>query len=103
MTTENREERIRLRAYELWVAEGMPAGREADHWYDAEREIAAAEQTVLAENGHSGGELSAMPEMKGAEGPKARTRAVRSKSAADTEGVAQPRTPRTARRTAKPA
>ncbi|MBB5752955.1 DUF2934 domain-containing protein [Prosthecomicrobium pneumaticum] len=110
MTTENREERIRVRAYEIWVAEGMPAGREADHWYNAEREIAEAEQPAPAENGHAAaGELSAMPEMKGAaEGPRARTRSSRAKPAAAetaalTEGVAQPRPPRTTKRAAKPA
>jgi Protein of unknown function (DUF2934) len=33
-------ERVRLRAYELWESEGRPAGREYDHWLQAEREVA---------------------------------------------------------------
>lgn len=34
-----REDRIRNRAYELWQQQGAPEGRPDDHWYQAEREI----------------------------------------------------------------
>jgi Protein of unknown function (DUF2934) len=34
-------ERVQRRAYELWESEGRPAGREHDHWMQAEREIAS--------------------------------------------------------------
>lgn len=37
--TENREDRIRNRAYELWQKAGAPEGKPDDHWYQAEREI----------------------------------------------------------------
>lgn len=37
--TENREDRIRNRAYELWQKDGAPEGKPDDHWYQAEREI----------------------------------------------------------------
>jgi hypothetical protein len=33
------QERVRRRAYELWEGEGRPAGREHDHWFQAEREV----------------------------------------------------------------
>ena len=33
-------ERVQRRAYELWESEGRPAGREHDHWLQAERELA---------------------------------------------------------------
>ena len=33
-------ERVRRRAYELWESEGRPAGREHDHWFQAEHEVA---------------------------------------------------------------
>ncbi|WP_142847050.1 DUF2934 domain-containing protein [Telmatospirillum sp. J64-1] len=33
------EEQIRRRAYELWEDQGRPAGREHEHWLQAEREI----------------------------------------------------------------
>jgi len=39
-------ELIRLRAYEYWVREGQPEGRELEHWLMARRDIlgSAAEQ-----------------------------------------------------------
>ena len=33
------EERIRIRAYELWELAGQPPGREDEFWYQAEKEI----------------------------------------------------------------
>lgn len=38
---EDREERIRARAYQLWEAEGGPHGRDEEHWRRAEDEIDA--------------------------------------------------------------
>ncbi|HYD30561.1 MAG TPA: DUF2934 domain-containing protein [Azospirillaceae bacterium] len=40
------EERIRCRAFALWVAEGRPDGRAADHWAEAERAVLAEEAGV---------------------------------------------------------
>lgn len=37
----DQEERIRLRAYEIWEREGRPEGREAEHWDRARSEIEA--------------------------------------------------------------
>ena len=37
--TDEREDRIRERAHELWQQEGAPDGKPDDHWYRAEREI----------------------------------------------------------------
>ena len=34
-------ERVRLRAYAIWMDEGQVDGREHEHWHQAEREIAA--------------------------------------------------------------
>jgi hypothetical protein len=36
----DREEQLRQRAYEIWEAEGRPEGRHKDHWHQAERELA---------------------------------------------------------------
>ena len=36
---QDREDRIRKRAYQLWQQEGSPEGRPDDHWLQAEREI----------------------------------------------------------------
>ena len=33
------EEEVRKRAHEIWLAEGMPEGREVDHWMRARREL----------------------------------------------------------------
>ena len=33
------EEEVRRRAHEIWLAEGMPEGREVDHWMRARREL----------------------------------------------------------------
>lgn len=41
---DDRYERIQRRAYELWESEGRPSGRAHDHWFQAEREIASAQQ-----------------------------------------------------------
>ncbi|PTM78137.1 hypothetical protein C8J29_10492 [Cereibacter johrii] len=38
--SDDREARIRQRAYELWEAEGQPAGRDQDYWLRAEAELA---------------------------------------------------------------
>ena len=34
-----RTDRIRKRAFELWEQEGMPEGRQEEHWQQAEREL----------------------------------------------------------------
>ncbi|WP_042691307.1 DUF2934 domain-containing protein [Azospirillum sp. B506] len=36
------EQRIRDRAYAIWLEQGCPHGRDADHWLQAERAILAA-------------------------------------------------------------
>ena len=38
-------EKIARRAYEIFVAEGRPNGREVEHWKQAEAELAAAALT----------------------------------------------------------
>lgn len=39
--TDDREDRIRARAHEIWQREGSPKGREDDHWREAEQELDA--------------------------------------------------------------
>ena len=41
-----KEARIRERAYEIWVREGQPHGRDAEHWQLAEAEITAESEAV---------------------------------------------------------
>jgi hypothetical protein len=33
------EEEVRQRAHAIWLADGMPEGREVDHWLRARREL----------------------------------------------------------------
>ena len=40
---DDREERIRQRAYDLWQREGAPEGRDQDHWHEAAAQIDAEE------------------------------------------------------------
>jgi hypothetical protein len=42
------QERVRRRAYELWECEGRPAGRDYDHWLQAEREVASTRRQHAA-------------------------------------------------------
>ena len=41
--TTHREERIRQRAHQLWLAAGTPNGRDNEFWHLAEAEIDAAD------------------------------------------------------------
>jgi rubrerythrin len=41
---DDREERIRQRAYAIWESEGRPEGEERRHWEKAERELAERDQ-----------------------------------------------------------
>jgi DUF2934 family protein len=36
-------DRVAARAYEIWVASGRPNGRDQEHWFQAERELGAAQ------------------------------------------------------------
>lgn len=40
---QDREQKIRERAYEIWGRDGRPLGRELEHWAQAEREVAERE------------------------------------------------------------
>lgn len=45
---QDRDERIRKRAHEIWEQEGRPDGKEQDHWERAERELSGSELPPLA-------------------------------------------------------
>lgn len=40
---DERERKIRAKAYELWESAGRPGGREKEHWAEAERLVDADE------------------------------------------------------------
>src|SRR6202035_3590539 len=49
----DREERIKERAYAIWLAEGRVHGHHQEHWHRAEREIAAEETVGQAAGGET--------------------------------------------------
>lgn len=49
--TADREEKIRKAAYEIWLREGSPEGRDREHWDEAERELARDQSAVHATSG----------------------------------------------------
>lgn len=46
--TDDRHERIRTRAYDLWLQDGRPEGLEEVHWRKAEQQIAGEEAEAAA-------------------------------------------------------
>lgn len=45
----DKEQRIRVRAFEIWEGEGRHDGRAEDHWRQAEREIEHALRSAEAQ------------------------------------------------------
>jgi hypothetical protein len=41
------EQRIRVRAYELWLEEGKPEGKDKEHWERAQAEIEKLEEPAI--------------------------------------------------------
>jgi hypothetical protein len=50
MDDKSLEDRIRERAYELYIQEGQPFGKDEEFWRRAQREI---EGKTMEKNGHS--------------------------------------------------
>jgi len=84
----DQEARIRERAYEIWVREGRPHGRDAEHWQKAQAEI-AAESGAVAD--------------RAAAGSKPRTEAPSSPPVVPTAPSSNATAPLRSRRAAKPA
>jgi len=61
---DDREERIRGRAYEIWKREGSPPGRENDHWLEAEQELDAENTGAGSAVSHDDDDKRAIPETK---------------------------------------
>ena len=51
---DDRERKIRDRAYAIWEREGRPQGRESEHWRQAEREVDDAPGAAAGEAGTAG-------------------------------------------------
>jgi hypothetical protein len=46
----NREQRIRDRAYSIWLEENRPEGRDKVHWQMAERIVASEDDKPVADS-----------------------------------------------------
>jgi biotin carboxyl carrier protein len=46
---DQRDEKIRLRAYQIWEQEGRPEGKDIDHWHRADSEIEQEQYQMQAE------------------------------------------------------
>jgi len=44
---------IAQKAYELWVEEGQPEGRDQEHWYKAEQVVCGTKKSCCCTNGGS--------------------------------------------------
>jgi len=42
--TDNIQQRVKERAFQIWIEEGQPEGRERNHWEKAKGEIAAEDK-----------------------------------------------------------
>jgi len=63
---DDRETRIRLRAYEIWERQGR-TGDPEDHWLEAEREITATEGSRGATDAPSEAKLEKAPPVQAVE------------------------------------
>lgn len=78
-----REERIRLRAYQLWQADGCCDGRDVEHWAQAEREVDAEAAAAPADPGRPQA-AAARKKVAKAAAPKAAGKAAARKKPATT-------------------
>jgi hypothetical protein len=63
---DNREEEIRVRAYEIWERQGR-SGSPEDHWLEAERELKAEEAPTEAPQDHSEATVEDAPPVEAVE------------------------------------
>jgi hypothetical protein len=67
---ENRDERVRKRAYEIWEKEGRPHGRHDEHWRRAAEEDLAREDAAAAKEGRGEKPPSSQPKPAGKSDPQ---------------------------------
>ena len=85
---EDREGRIRHRAYDIWQEEGCPEGRHHEHWLRAEREVTSTDDALDASNTGTGAPGEAGEPPAGAQAtPRRRGRAGATANDVSTEKV----------------
>ena len=65
------KQQVQLRSYQIWEQEGRPHGRDHEHWFRAERELAVAERPAKSAAARS----AARATKKGAPAKKAAPKA----------------------------
>ena len=63
---DNREDKIRVRAYEIWERQGR-TGDPEDHWHEAEHELRAEEQATATSQDRSEATVEEAPPVKAVE------------------------------------
>ena len=66
--TDDRQQRIRQRAYQIWLDEGRPDGRHEEHWQQAESELLSGTSPPLQPGLTDAGEGQAPEEKQGVAG-----------------------------------
>jgi hypothetical protein len=90
--TQDRMEVIRARAYQLWLDEGCPTGREQEHWSRANELVVAEERAEQPQQ--SGEDTSVIAEIAAGLTPPPGPRAAQDASATSARSTPRPSTPR---------
>ncbi len=69
---DNREEKVRVRAYEIWERQGR-TGNPEDHWLEAERELKAEEGSPETSQDRSEATVEEAPPVEAVEALEAAT------------------------------
>jgi len=75
-----RHQRISEKAHRQWELEGRPAGRDLDHWLQAERELEETSPTASAAAGEAAADAGASGQANEGEGNRTATRAYNRKA-----------------------
>jgi hypothetical protein len=63
---DNLEDKIRVRAYEIWERQGR-TGHPEDHWHEAERQVRAQEGSTESPQDHTDATVQEAPPIKAVE------------------------------------
>ena len=92
LAMDDRESRIRQRAYRLWEQDGWPTGMEAEHWTRAERELFSnGDVAFIAAGGEPVSEAATQSASAGKRpAVRSKSRAAKSPGATSSRGRAKP-------------
>ena len=92
LAMDDRESRIRQRAYRLWEQDGWPTGMEAEHWARAERELFSNGAGTFAATGAEARAEEATQSASAGKRPavRSKSRAAKSPGATSSRGQAKP-------------